>query len=63
MLAVGLANSVYLWSAVTSKVVKLLENNINDPISAVSYHPTQTQLLAVSTHSGDLTLWDTIKLK
>lgn len=62
LLAVGLSNSVYIWNAGNSKVVRLVELNENDLITSVSSTPS-SNVLGVGTHSGELQLWDCVKNK
>ena len=62
LLAVGLASTVYLWSANTSKVMKLCDLGLNDSIASVGWSP-RTPLLSVGTTSGDVHIWDSIKMK
>lgn len=51
LLAVGLSNSVYLWNAGNSKVIRLVELPSNDLITSTSSSPT-SNVLGVGTHSG-----------
>ena len=62
MLAVGLSNSVYIWNAGNSKVVRLVELSENDLITSVSSTPS-SNILGVGTHSGQVQLWDCVKNK
>eukprot|EP01027_Heterolobosea_sp_BB2_P009648 GEZU01014212.1.p1 GENE.GEZU01014212.1~~GEZU01014212.1.p1 ORF type:complete len:235 (+),score=3.07 GEZU01014212.1:540-1244(+) len=62
ILAVGLADSVYLWQAATSKVVKLCSLGSDDPVASVSWMPTGTHI-AVGTSQGMVQLWDVNKCK
>ena len=48
LLAVGLNSCVYLWSAVTSKVTKLLDLGSNDSVAAVNWHE-KGSILAIGT--------------
>jgi len=51
LLAVGLSNSVYLWNAGNSKVVRLVELSANDLVTSTSSSPT-SNVLGVGTHLG-----------
>jgi cell division cycle 20-like protein 1 (cofactor of APC complex) len=51
LLAVGLSNSVYLWNAGNSKVVRLVELGSDDMITSTNFSPT-SNMLGVGTHSG-----------
>lgn len=51
LLAVGLSSSVYLWSAMTSKVSKLCDLGINDSVTAVSW-TLRGPMLGIGTNSG-----------
>jgi cell division cycle 20-like protein 1 (cofactor of APC complex) len=51
LLAVGLGSSVYLWSAITSKVTKLCDLGLNDSVTSVSWS-LRGPLLGVGTNSG-----------
>jgi cell division cycle 20-like protein 1 (cofactor of APC complex) len=62
LLAVGLSSSVYLWSAVTSKVSKLCDLGINDSVTAVSW-TLRGPMLGIGTNSGEVQIWDTVKMK
>ena len=62
ILAVGLASCVYLWSADTSKVTKLCDLGINDTITSVAWAP-KGSYLSVGTNSGEVQIWDSVKLK
>jgi cell division cycle 20-like protein 1 (cofactor of APC complex) len=63
VLAVGLGSCVYLWSACTSKVVKLVDlASSEDLVTSVSWAQRGTHL-AVGTNKGEVQLWDTIKVK
>lgn len=57
VLAVGLASCVYLWSANTSKVVKLCDLR-GDNVSGLSWERSGAQL-AVGTHQGKIFVYDT----
>lgn len=62
VLAVGLGSAVYLWSAVTSTVVKLAElgTNRDDAVTSVSWTQNGTHL-AIGGNNGEVHLWDTVK--
>lgn len=62
LLSVGLSNSVYIWNAGNSKVVRLVELSENDLVTSVSSSPS-SNVLAVGTHSGQVQLWDCVKNK
>lgn len=62
VLAVGLSSCVYLWSAYTSRVMKLCELGDNDVVTSVSW-AQRGQYLAVGTKKGDVQLWDHTKCK
>lgn len=62
MLAVGLASCIYLWSAFTSKVTKLCDLGLNDSVTSVIWS-NHSPLLSVGTNSGEVQIWDTVKLK
>eukprot|EP00536_Pseudo-nitzschia_multiseries_P007257 jgi/Psemu1/256096/estExt_Genewise1Plus.C_1670073 len=63
VLAVGLGQCVYLWSACTSKVTKLCDlQQTEDHVTSVSWAQRGTHL-AVGTNKGEVQLWDTIKEK
>ena len=51
LLAVGLSNSVYLWNASNSKVVRLADVDVENMITSTSFNTTGN-ILAVGTHSG-----------
>lgn len=53
---------MYLWSAETSKVVKLKDYGANDFVTSVSWSNDGTTL-AVGTNKGYLQIWDTEKNK
>jgi len=62
ILSVGLASCIYLWSAFTSKVTKLCDLGINDSVTSVIWS-NHSPLLSVGTNTGEVQIWDTIKLK
>lgn len=57
VLAVGLASCVYLWSANTSKVIKLCDLQ-GDNVSGVAWERNGATL-AVGTHQGKIHIYDT----
>ena len=58
VLAVGLGPAVYLWSATTSKVTKLVDlTGSGDHVTSVSW-TQRGQYLAVGTNKGSVQLWD-----
>lgn len=61
-LAVGLGSSVYLWSATNNKVTKLYDLGLNDSVTSVQWSNSGVHL-AVGTNSGQLQVWDTVKVK
>lgn len=67
VLAVGLGESVYLWSACTSKVTKLCdlsEEEKGDTVTSVSWaNRAQGTHLAVGTRRGEVQIWDGVKCK
>ncbi|XP_047983647.1 protein FIZZY-RELATED 2-like [Salvia hispanica] len=62
VLAVGMGNSVYLWHASNSKVVKLCDLQSDDSVCSVRWAQHNTHL-AVGTNNGKLQLWDTSRCK
>lgn len=56
VLAVGLANSIYLWSAQTSKVAKLCEIPA-DTITSVCWSGIGS-LLSIGCSKGQVLIWD-----
>ena len=64
VLAVGLQNSVYIWSAQTSQVKKLWEFERDDAITSVSWSLSGKDL-AVGTNKGSTQIFDaeTMQLK
>lgn len=60
VIAVGLASSVYLWSASTSKVTQLLDVGPEDVITSVAWS-SRGNYLAVGLGSGALQIWDAAK--
>lgn len=61
-LSVGLGSSVYLWSAVTSKVLKLCDLGLNDSVTSVAWS-VKGPMLGIGTNSGEVQIWDTVKMK
>ena len=62
VLAVGLFNGVYLWSASTLKVTRLWESSSANPITSLTWSADGTQL-AVGTTVGALHLFDIHRTK
>ena len=62
VLAVGLGSCVYLWSACTCKVTKLVDLAPNDMVNSVSWSQRGTYL-SVGTAHGDTLIFDISKLK
>ena len=62
VLAVGLGACVYLWSAHTSKVTKLVDLTPHDSVCSVAWTHWGTYL-AVGTNQGEVQVWDTVKNK
>ncbi|CAI5503085.1 unnamed protein product [Closterium sp. Naga37s-1] len=60
VLAVGLGSCVYLWSAASSKVTKLVDVGPSDAVCSVSWTQRGT-LLAVGTNNGHVQVWDVVK--
>jgi cell division cycle 20-like protein 1 (cofactor of APC complex) len=61
VLAVALGTSVYLWSACTSKVTKLLDlSSSDDTVTSIAW-ALPGSLIAVGTNSGNVQIWDAIK--
>lgn len=59
VLAVALTNSVYLWSASTSKVVKMCEfDEDRETVTSISWSITNPHYLAVGTSLGRIQIWD-----
>lgn len=61
-MAVGLSSSVYLWNASNSKVNKLCDLGVSDSATSVSWS-LKGPLFAVGTNSGDVQIWDVVKMK
>lgn len=62
LLAVGLANSVYLWNSTNSKVTKLCELNNNMTVTSVSWS-LKDPFFSLGTSSGEVQIWDVNKMK
>ncbi|KAF8101669.1 hypothetical protein N665_0202s0032 [Sinapis alba] len=62
VLAVGLANCVYLWNACTSKVTKLCDIGDDESVCSVSWALRGTHL-AIGTSSGTVEIWDALRCK
>lgn len=62
ILGVGLSSCVYLWSAHTSKVSKLCDLGASDTVTSIGWATKGTQL-GVGTNSGDVQIWDVVKMK
>lgn len=57
VLAVGLLNTVYLWSAATLKVTKLCEFSGNNPVTSLGW-TSEGKELAVGTNVGSVHVFD-----
>lgn len=58
VLAVGLGNSVYLWSACTSQVTRLCDfSNDSNTVTSVAWND-RGNYVAVGTHHGYVQIWD-----
>lgn len=62
ILGVGLSSCVYLWSAHTSRVSKLCDLGGSDTVTSIAWAPKGTHL-SVGTNSGDVQIWDIMKMK
>ena len=62
ILVVGLANSVYIWSACTSRVTKLCEIQGNETVSSLGWNQRGTSL-AVGVSNGETQIWDIGQLR
>jgi cell division cycle 20-like protein 1 (cofactor of APC complex) len=61
-LAVGLGSCVYLWSACTSKVTRLVD--LGDDLSVCSVSWSQRgHYLSIGVDNGDVQIWDAVKCK
>jgi len=61
VLAVALANNVYLWNAATNEVSELLQLEQGDCVTSVSWAPGGAHL-CVGTDSAAVQLWDTTRM-
>lgn len=62
VLAVGLGSCVYLWSACTSKVTRLVDLAPRDTVCSVAWSQRGTYL-SVGTNTGEVQIWDVAKLR
>ena len=62
VLSVALGSSVYLWSAYTSKVSKLMDTGGDDAITSICWEPRGAHV-AVGTNTGRVQLWDVQECK
>ncbi|KAJ0984011.1 hypothetical protein J5N97_002367 [Dioscorea zingiberensis] len=62
VLAVGLGTCVYLWSATTSKVIKLCDLGPRDGVCSVQW-TREGSYLAIGTIFGDVQIWDSTRCK
>jgi len=62
VLAVALANNVYLWNAATNEVSELLQLEQGDCVTSVAWAPGG-QHLGVGTDSHVVQLWDTTRMQ
>ena len=62
VLAVGLGSSVYLWSACTSKVTRLVDYGVGSSVCSVAWSQRGTYL-SVGTDRGEVQIWDPVKCK
>lgn len=62
VIAVGLENSVYVWSACNSKVTKLCEAPEGENITSVSWSQRGNHI-AIGTSTGEVQLYDAPKMK
>lgn len=60
VLSVALSQSVYLWSACTSKVTKLCDAGPDDIVTSINWS-ARGSLLAVGMNSGKVQIWDVTK--
>jgi cell division cycle protein 20 (cofactor of APC complex) len=64
MLAIGLANTVYLWNASSGSITELMKTEDDDSNSITSVQWTkQGSHLAIGTNSGVVQLWDVTNQK
>eukprot|EP01017_Pseudomicrothorax_dubius_P026040 TRINITY_DN2875_c0_g1_i1.p1 TRINITY_DN2875_c0_g1~~TRINITY_DN2875_c0_g1_i1.p1 ORF type:complete len:549 (+),score=74.83 TRINITY_DN2875_c0_g1_i1:99-1745(+) len=62
VIVVGLGPCVYLWSAQTGRVSKLMETPLGDSITSVSWS-NKGNYLGVGTNRGETQVWDIVKMK
>eukprot|EP01125_Pyxidicula_operculata_P009642 TRINITY_DN3163_c0_g1_i1.p1 TRINITY_DN3163_c0_g1~~TRINITY_DN3163_c0_g1_i1.p1 ORF type:complete len:466 (+),score=61.37 TRINITY_DN3163_c0_g1_i1:117-1514(+) len=62
LLAVGLGQSVYLWNATTSQVVRLCDVSSQETVTSLSWMARGSHL-AVGSSDGTVALWDVNKTK
>ncbi|XP_077236902.1 FIZZY-related 3 [Tasmannia lanceolata] len=62
VLAVGLGTCVYLWTASTSKVIKLCDLGPSDSVCAVQW-TREGSYLSIGTNLGDIQIWDGTRCK
>lgn len=62
VLAVALANTVYLWDATTSSIAELLTAEEDGPVTSVQWAP-DGRYLAVGLNNADVQLWDSHELR
>ncbi|EGR34735.1 hypothetical protein IMG5_003070 [Ichthyophthirius multifiliis] len=62
VLAVGLTQCVYLWSASSSKVNKLCDFGRINEVTSVNWSQ-QNNLVAIGTNTGDVEIWDNVKME
>lgn len=65
ILAVCLAQTVYLWNAASGEIQQLFDTeNDNDIVTSVSWIKSgSTPILAIGTSSKQIQLWDTVKFE
>jgi len=61
-LAVGLGSCVYLWSACTSKVTRLVDLGDESSVCSVSWSQ-RGHYLSIGTDMGDVQLWDAVRCR
>lgn len=61
-IAVGLANTVFLWNFKTNKIKKLVENTDDNLVSGVKFGNSDEKLV-VSSFEGKVTIYDLEKNK
>ena len=62
ILAVGLGSCVYLWSACTSKVTRLVDLGDDMAVCSVSWSQ-RGHYLSVGVDNGDVQIWDAVKCR